>query len=393
MKVRPQVDFIPLLNAAGIPTSAEALAIELAKEVEAAGSLITNDSRMSPFWRLQKTLVVKPTLWLLRTFLAGHVLPNLFAATARGYYQDLKAWDVDLERKAATATRGVIEFIKESPETEVTLAAGTRVTTERINGVIYTLKVIESTLIPAGQSSGLILCEATDTGAAWNLPAGYYCILPELVPGIVRATNPVDWVTRYGDQEETDDALGLRIQNQFSAVSRYHVDAVYRSALASVAGIRADHIFFEHNAPRGPGTANAFVLMEVGQTSALLLAQLNRYLMQDGNHGHGDDVNVMAMPDTRHAVRLTLYPRLGLTETQKTDLAIRAASMVRAAFRETAAFPDITRTWPQSRFSFSRLGAELHQQLPELQSLDIEQNDIISGLAIPRLSTLDVILA
>ena len=393
MKNRPQVDFMPLLDAAGIPTSEQALAIELAKEVEAAGSLITNDSRMSPFWRLQKALVIKPTLWLLRTFLAGHVLPNLFAATARGYYQDLKAWDVDLERKAATATRGVIEFIKETADTEVTVSAGTRIATERINGVIYTLKVIQTTLIPAGLSSGLILCEATNTGSAWNLPAGYYCILPESVPGIVRVANPVDWVTRYGDEEEDDDALGLRIQNQFSAVSRYHIDAVYRSALASVAGIRADHVFFEHNAPRGPGTANAFVLMEVGETSAPLLEQLNRYLMLEGNHGHGDDVSVMGMPETQHVIRLTLFPRLGLAEEQKAELIPHVTSMVRAAFRETAAFPDITRTWPQSRFSFSRLAAELHQHAPELQSLDFEQSDIISGLAIPRLSVLEVVLA
>lgn len=393
MKTRPQVDFLPLLEAEGIPTSEQALAIELAREVEAAGSLITNDSRMSPFWRLQKALVIKPALWLLRTLLAGHVLPNLFAATARGHYQDLKAWEVDLERKDATATRGLVEFIKEDPVTAVTVPAGTRVTTERINGVIYTLTVTQATQIPAGQASGLLPCEATDTGTAWNLPAGYYCILPEAVPGILRVTNPVDWITRYGAEQEDDDALGLRIQNQFSAVSRYHIDAVYRSALASVAGIRADHVFFEHNAPRGPGTANAFILMEVGETSAPLLEQLNRYLMQDGNHGHGDDVQVMAMPETRHHLRLLLYPRPGLTDMQRAELPAKAEGIVRAAFRETADYPHITRTWPNSRFSFSRLGAELHALLPELQSLDFEQADIISGLSIPRLDQIEVVLA
>ncbi|MGR7921934.1 baseplate J/gp47 family protein [Zobellella denitrificans] len=392
MSVRPQVDFARLLAADGIPTTTDALEQELAREVTAAGSIITNDSRMSPFWRLQRAMVVKPALWLLNQLLVGHVLPNSFAATAKGYYQDLKAWDVGLERKPATATRGWVEFVKDSPATAVTIEAGTRISTERINGRIYTLAVVTTVVIPAGQASGLVVCQATEAGTAWNLPAGYYCILPSRVPGISAVRNPVDWITEPGDNEEDDDALGLRIQNQYSVVGRYHIDAVYRAMLAAVAGIRSDNIFFEHDAPRGPGTANAYILMEVGPTPAALIDKLNRYVNQEGNHGHGDDLQCFALPDTQHALTLHLWPRAFLGDHDKAQLKSQAEAMVRAAFRETSDYPEITRTKPFSRFSFSRLGAELHRLLPDLDSLSVDQPDIHSEQAIPRLSSLEVIL-
>ncbi|OYD24686.1 baseplate J/gp47 family protein [Oceanimonas baumannii] len=392
MNARPKVDFTRLVAAAGIPTTTEALEQELAREVEAAGSIITNDSRMSPFWRLQRAIVVKPAMWLLNTLLVDHVLPNSFAATARGYYQDLKAWDVGLERKAAKATRGLVEFFKTEPASTVTIKAGTTITTERINGRSYTLAVVDTVTISAGLISGLVVCEATEPGNAWNLPAGYYCILPTAVNGIERVANPVDWITEPGDDEEDDDALGLRIQNQYSVVGRYHIDAVYRSMLAAVAGIRSDNIFFEHDAPRGPGTANAFILMEVGTTPPALIERLNRHVSHDGNHGHGDDLQCFALPDTLHTITLDIWPRAFLGDQEKSQLKARAEAMVRAAFRETADYPNITRTKPLSRFSFSRLGAELHAALPDIDTLSFGQSDINSAQSIPRLAELTVTL-
>ena len=52
----------------------------------------------------------------------------------------------------------------------------------------------------------------------------------------------------------------------------------------------------------------------------------------------------------------------------------------------------MTRAWPQSRFSLSQLGRELHQAFTEIKSLHFTELDIVSGLAIPRLSALEVFL-
>ena len=393
MNLRPTVDLMALLAEAGVPTTEAAMEAELKKEVVAAGSLITNDSDMSPFWRLVRGVVITPALWLIRTLLAGHVLPNTFAATATDAYLDLKAWDVDLTRKAAQKTRGLVNFVKANPSDAVTIPADIWVTTERINGTIYRLRPLQAVVSPAGEAVARVVCEAELAGAAWNLAPGYYNLLSEPVTGILSARNDdKEWITTQGADAESNDALGLRIQNQFSAVGRYHIDAIYRSMLASVAGIRADHIFFEHDAPRGPGTANAFILLEVGTTPASLIDKLNDYVNTQGNHGHGDDLQVMAMPETEHSLHLELWPAENMTAEQRLALKREVELMVKAAFRQSADYPSVTRVWPQSRFSLSQLGRELHQAFPEIKSLHFTELDIVSGLAIPRLGALEVFL-
>ncbi|MBW3733361.1 baseplate J/gp47 family protein [Aeromonas dhakensis] len=393
MNLRPTVDFMALLAKSGVPTTEEAMEAELKKEVEAAGSLITNDSDVSPFWRLVRAVVITPALWLIRILLAGHVLPASFAATATDSYLDLKAWDVDLTRKPAQKTRGIVNFTKVNPAEATTIPDDVWVTTERINGTIYRLKPVQAVVSPAGEAVARVICEAEFAGVAWNLAPGYYNLLSKPITGILSARNSEkEWITTQGADAESNDALGLRIKNQFSAVGRYHIDAIYRSMLASVAGIRADHIFFEHDAPRGPGTANAFILLEVGTTPASLIEKLNDYVNNQGNHGHGDDLQVMAMPETEHSLHLELWPVENLAAEQRLALVNEVKMLIQAAFRQSADYPAVTRTWPQSRFSLSQLGRELHQAFPEIKSLHFTELDIVSGLEIPRLAAIEVTL-
>lgn len=393
MNLRPTVDFMALLAKSGVPTTEEAMEVELKKEVEAAGSLITNDSDVSPFWRLVRAVVITPALWLIRILLAGHVLPASFAATATDSYLDLKAWDVDLTRKPAQKTRGIVNFTKVNPAEATTIPDDVWVTTERINGTIYRVKPVQAVVSPAGEAVARVVCEAEFAGVAWNLAPGYYNLLSKPITGILSARNSEkEWITTQGADAESNDALGLRIKNQFSAVGRYHIDAIYRSMLASVAGIRADHIFFEHDAPRGPGTANAFILLEVGTTPASLIEKLNDYVNNQGNHGHGDDLQVMAMPETEHSLHLELWPVENLAAEQRLALVNEVKMLIQAAFRQSADYPAVTRTWPQSRFSLSQLGRELHQAFPEIKSLHFTELDIVSGLEIPRLAAIEVTL-
>lgn len=393
MNLRPTVDFMALLAKSGVPTTEEAMEVELKKEVEAAGSLITNDSDVSPFWRLVRAVVITPALWLIRILLAGHVLPASFAATATDSYLDLKAWDVDLTRKPAQKTRGIVNFTKVNPAEATTIPDDVWVTTERINGTIYRVKPVQAVVSPAGEAVARVVCEAEFAGVAWNLAPGYYNLLSKPITGILSARNSEkEWITTQGADAESNDALGLRIKNQFSAVGRYHIDAIYRSMLASVAGIRADHIFFEHDAPRGPGTANAFILLEVGTTPASLIEKLNDYVNNQGNHGHGDDLQVMAMPETEHSLHLELWPVENLAAEQRLALVNEVKMLIQAAFRQSADYPAVTRTWPQSRFSLSQLGREIHQAFPEIKSLHFTELDIVSGLEIPRLAAIEVTL-
>lgn len=102
----------------------------------------------------------------------------------------------------------------------------------------------------------------------------------------------------------------------------------------------------------------------------------------------------MVMPETQHTVSLTLWPRPLLTADQRAKLQAEVALFIRAAFRESGTGDyQPTLTYPQSRFSFSRLGEELHQQFAGIESLHFNNVDIVSELNIPRIKSLQVVLS
>ncbi|ELY4321577.1 baseplate J/gp47 family protein [Cronobacter turicensis] len=389
MTEKPQVDFEEVVKASGMPVTKEALRERFNGIVQEEG-LITNTSSMSPFWRLITAIVTTPVLWL-KDVLVGTVLANMFVATASGQMLRLLAWAVNVTAKPATAAQGVIRFYKADAGAVVTVKAGTLIQTERINGTVYELATTADFTLAAGVASALIPVQATATGGAFNLAPGYYRILPVAVDGISHAVNETDWLTVPGADEESDDELRERCRNQFNLVGNYHTDAVYRSMIASVAGLSIDRIFFEHEAPRGPGTANAYLLLDTGVTSDPFIEAVNDYITTQGHHGHGDDMQCFAMPETRHTLAVTLYVRnlANLTDEEQSALRTGAENLIRCAFRENNEF-DVKKTWPFSRFSFSNLGRELHRQFAAIDSLAFSLTDIVSGLNVPRLDTLTV---
>ena len=385
---RPQVDFEKVLAAQGVPVTANAVTALIESDVVAANSIISNNSAMSPFWKLFAACVVTPVLWLIKTLLAKHVLPAMFTATATELYLDLKAWDVGLERKPAVKTQGNVSFTKADINAEVVVKAGTKVLSDNSLGAIYTLLVLVDMQIPIGTKAATILCEAISAGAGHNLASGYYHVLPTPNDGIASVSNVGDWISRSGANKESDDALALRIRDQFSSVGNYHIDAVYRGAIATFAGMRSDLLYFEHNAPRGPGTANCHVMMDVGETPQSMIDGINNYINAQGYHGHGDDLLVKAMVSSPIDLTVDIWHQHNLSEQDINDLLIAIESRIRAAFRYSDNHKFITRTQPQSEFIFSLLSSELHAQLPQLKSIRWGNDDIISGLDLPRLNSL-----
>jgi len=386
------VDFKQALSDAGIPTTEEGLRQAWESEVAAQGSALSNTSAYSPFWRIVTALVTKPVLWLI-TFISGTVLPNFFVKTAVGAWLDMLAWAVNVERKGATKAEGVLLFTRLAAGGALEVPAGTVVQSASINGHIYQLVTTAAGQFTDGMMQLEIPVEAVETGSGYNLAPGYYAILPEPVPGIAQVANADGWLTSPGADPEPDDQLRLRVRNQFSAVNQWHTDAVYRAMIAAFPGVRPDGVYFEHGAPRGPGSANAYVLFEADVPGETYLAQINAHIRDQGNHGHGDDLLAMVMPETQHAISVGIWPRSTLTTEQRTTLQAEAALFIRAAFREsTTADYQPTLTYPQSRFSFSRLGEELHQQFPGIESLQFDNADIVSQLTIPRIQSLEVVL-
>ena len=389
MTEKPQVDFEEVVKTSGMPTTEDEVRTRF-NTVVADEGLITNTSRMSPFWRLITAIVTAPVMWLKDTLVAV-VLPGMFVATATGQMLRLLAWAVNVTPKPASAAEGVIRFFKEDVKQAVTVKAGTVVQTERINGKVYALSTVADVTLPSGTASTLLAVKATGTGGAYNLAPGYYRILPVAVDGISHVASEENWLTVPGADEESDDELRERCRNQFNLVGNYHTDAVYRSMIAGVAGLSIDRIFFEHDAPRGPGTANAYLLLDSGVASDPFIDAVNDYINTQGHHGHGDDMQCFAMPETRHDLIVTVWIKnlTNLEQEQRDSLKAGVENLTRCAFRENTDY-DVKKTWPYSRFSFSQLGREIHKAFPDTDSLEFSLKDITSELSVPRLNALTV---
>nr|WP_218177596.1 baseplate J/gp47 family protein [Pseudomonas gingeri] len=376
----------------GIPTTEDALRKAWELEVAAQGSKLSNTGAYSPFWRVVTALVTKPVMWLLG-FVSDTILPNFFVKTATKKWLDMLAWAVNVERKGATKAKGALLFTRTAAAGVLVLPAGIIVQSAAINGRVYQLTTSMAATFADGQQQLEIPVEAIEDGSGFNLAPGYYAILPVPVPGIAQVVNDDGWLIAPGADPEPDDQLRLRVRNQFSAVNQWHTDAVYRGMIAAFPGVRPDGVYFLHGAPRGPGSANAYVLFDADAPAATYLAEINAHIRDQGNHGHGDDLLVLVMPHTLHELRVTVWPRSILTAEKREALRSDVALFIRTAFREsTAGDYKPSLTYPQSRFSFSRLGEELHQQFAGIESLHFDNADIVSELTIPRISSLQVVL-
>lgn len=130
-----------------------------------------------------------------------------------------------------------------------------------------------------------------------------------------------------------------------------------------------------------------------GVASAPFIDAVNDYINTQGHHGHGDDMQCFAMPETRHDLAVSVYvPSVSnMTDDEVNALKSGVENLIRCAFRENADF-DVKKTWPYSRFSFSQLGRELHRVFPQTDSIEFSLRDITSGLDVPRLNSLTVSL-
>lgn len=386
-----KMQFMQLLRQGGLPTTEAEVRAQFEQAVDAEEVAFSNDTKVSPWWKMLTLLVTRAVMWLIEA-LATTVLPEMYVKTASRAGLILLADGVNLTPKAPTKARGQVQFVRADSVGVLTVAADTPVQSPPINGRIYTVMTTAAVDFAEGQTTVLAPVEAEAVGSAYNLGAGYYRLLPKAVPGVTGVQNLEDWLQQPGTDEEGTEDLRERIRTQFLALNQWHTDAVYRAIIASFDGVSTDNVFFDSDAPRGPGTADAYVMFELGSPSEEFLQTIQRKIMDQGNHGHGDDLRVRAMPETEHDVTLTLYPQPNLTPAETETLAAEVEHFIRAAFRENQDYqPTLPRPW--SRFSFSKLSQELHREFADIDSLAFANADILSEMALARLKTLKVTTA
>lgn len=368
------------LQAAGIPVTHEELQALWQKHVDQGEFSVNNTSTFSPFFRLQKAIMVEPAEKLISS-LINEVMPNSFVMLAKNEWLEQHGAARKVDRLLAVAAQGMVTIYRTESDTSLLLPAGTVIESVPINGQVYRVFTLFDQVFAEGEASHSVMVEAEKTGQSYNLAAGYYVRVLSDIEGL-SATNSNDWLTTAGQDIETDDNYCLRIRDAFGSLGDYHVDAVYRSIIASFAGIKSDNIVFDKTAPRGPGSANAYVFLNVGQISQALLDQINNHIAE-GNHGSGDDLKVFAIA-TQPKNIIATYQQHPNTQDKRNDI----AQFIRAAFRENAAYKDVTQCKPQTLFSFSQLAKELHSQFSELKTIRFENPDIACELWLPTINSL-----
>tara|TARA_B100001059_G_scaffold235487_1_gene281304 strand:+ start:316 stop:1467 length:1152 start_codon:yes stop_codon:yes gene_type:complete len=367
------------LKNAGIPVSHEELQTLWQKHVDNGEFTVSNTSAFSPFFRLQKAIMVEPAEQLINSLITK-VMPNSFVMLAKNEWLEQHGQSRKTPKLPAVKAQGIIEFRREDTDTAFVLPAGTVIESLPINGQVYRVFSLYDQPFAVGESTHNVPVQAEQAGQRYNLAAGYYV---RVISGIesITATNRADWLTTAGQDIETDDNYRLRIRDAFSSLGSYHVDAVYRSIIAKFTGISVDNIVFEKNAPRGPGSANAYVFLDVGEISPALLNQINNHI-DAGNHGSGDDLQVFAI-NTQPQNIVANYQQHPNTQKRSADI----EQFIRAAFRQNAAYNNVTKCKPNQLFSFSQLASELHSQFNELKTIRFSNADIHCELWLPTVNS------
>ncbi|PAJ72265.1 hypothetical protein CJF42_22185 [Pseudoalteromonas sp. NBT06-2] len=371
--------FLTELQNAGIPTTQTEVEAVWDTHIKNSDFAVNNQSPFSPFFKLQKALVSDPAVKLIDA-LAEHVMPNSFVMLATDEWLIKHGESRKVDKLPAVKAVGNIKISRTDTSIEQILAKGTVIESLPLNGVVYRVITTLDVVFSVGSNEQLAIVEAQQTGINYNLAAGYYVRLITDIEGLT-AINENTWLITAGQDIESDENYRLRIRDAFATLGNYHVDAVYRSMISTFPGISADNIAFDKTAPRGPGSANVYVYLDVGEVSQAVLDEINNHIAA-GNHGHSDDLLVFAMPTQNVDITATLIQHAN-TPDKKAEI----EQFIKAAFRQNNAYQP-TRCKPNDLFSFSQLKTELHNQFKEIKSIHFTNSDITSAVWLPVINNL-----
>jgi len=377
-----QPDFHQLMADSGLPTTEEAAKKKWEDTLTAHDISIENNSPFSPFWRTVKALITKPVVELL-AFVAQKLMPNLFLQTAsRDYLINLHGPSRNVFVFKGIKAKGILSVTRTSNEGSLTIPINTLVQSDDIGGVTYKVKLLDSVTLDEGNTAAQVMVEALEIGEAYNLPANSYYLTENEIEGVT-ITNTNNWLVIAGADEEETEAYRLRIRNAFGTGAKWHTNSVYKQIITDF-GIPLENIEIINDAPRGPGTADAYIYLNVGVLSNALLSEINKHIRDKGHHGHGDDFLTYTMP-----TQLTDLQCYYTLHNNESDIEEDLTNFIKAAFRLNSRY-DVVRVKHNDTFSLSILKTQLHNYFPQLKSVTFNVDTIECGLWLPKLNNLTV---
>ncbi len=248
------------------------------------------------------------------------MLKQGFVDTATGFWLDRKALEYGLTRKPAVKTQGVVVYSRRLPRnTNIPIPQGSIITTPKDQaGNEYRYFTTEPAILQAGQVSVEVPVIAENPGSAYNAGPASISKMKTFINGVDAVTNPVDWITTVGVDQEPDALLRQRCFLAWEELSQGGTAAAYVSWALSVPGVKS--AFVDDALPRGEGTLDVYIVGEAGPPEPALVAAVQAVV--DQNRPITADALVLAPEPVEVPVSLTVVPRAGY-DTTAMDAEIR----------------------------------------------------------------------
>ena len=255
----------------------------------------------------------------LYAFGAG-MLKQGFLDTATEFWLDRKAKEYGLTRRPAVKAEGTVIYSrKTAKDTNVPIPEGSIVTTPKDqSGTEYRYFTTIEVILPAGELSVEVPVIAENAGSAYNVGPSSITKMKTFITGIDAVTNPEDWLTTVGVDEESDTALRQRCFLAWEELSQGGTAAAYISWALSVAGVKS--AFVDDTLPRGEGTVDVYIMGEAGPPDPALIDAVQEVV--DANRPITVDALVFSPEIVTVPVTLGVTPRAGY-DTEAMDTEIR----------------------------------------------------------------------
>jgi uncharacterized phage protein gp47/JayE len=175
------------------------------------------------------------------------------------------------------------------------------------SGAEYRYFRTQAAVLQAGQTSVEAPVIAEAPGSAYNVGPGSITKMKTFTNGIDAVTNPTDWLTTVGVDEESDAALRQRCFLAWEELSQGGTAAAYVSWALSVPRVKS--AFVDDTLPRGEGTVDVYIMGEAGLPDPALVAAVQEVV--DHNRPITADALVLAPEPVVIDISASVTPRAG----------------------------------------------------------------------------------
>ena len=263
---------------------------------EIINDLIEGVAGKTPFTNFNPSAAIRNLLEVIASPIAElyqlkqNVTAQSWVETATGEWLDLKVKEVGITRKPAVKAQVYLTFSAETPpEQNIVIPANTICKSVKDeDGNEYRFYTIEEAVLEAGETSIVILAEAEETGAEYNVGAETITRIVTPVAGI-SSVNNIDWtdtsveppvkvsyLKQEGTDSESDEQLRQRAIGIWETLGIGGTRAAYQTWALSVQGVVAASVLDDF--PFGPGTVGVVIVGPTGTPSAQLIQDVFDYI-------------------------------------------------------------------------------------------------------------------